>query len=93
MVFGLEQGCDMDSWEHTVTPYDNNTSAQGNLHCSEYTKGCQGRVMQCMHDGNHDIIPEYMADLTWWFWNTKTEFEAKKLADKDALASSLFMQN
>jgi len=93
MVFGLEQGCDMDSWEHVATPYDNNTSKQGNLYCSEYTKGCQGRVMQCMHDGNHDIIPEYMAPLTWWFWNTKAEHEAKKAAAKAALASSPFMQN
>jgi len=93
MVFGLEQECDMDSWERVATPYDNNTSKQGNLHCSEYTRGCQGRVMQCMHDGGHDTIPEYMAPLTWWFWNSKTEHEAAKTAAKAALASTPFMQN
>jgi hypothetical protein len=40
MVFGLEQGCDMESWDLVATPYDNNTSEQGNLACSEYTRGC-----------------------------------------------------
>ena len=37
--------------------------------------------MQCMHDGNHDIIPHYMPELTWWFWNTSTakKNEGKKL--------------
>jgi len=25
-VFGLIQGCDLGSWEHVVTPYDDDTS-------------------------------------------------------------------
>lgn len=25
-VYGLEQGCDLDSWEHVKTPYDGDTS-------------------------------------------------------------------
>ena len=45
MVFGLEQDCDMTSWELIKTPFDNVVSKQGNLACSEYTKGCKGRVM------------------------------------------------
>ena len=76
-VFGLIQGCDISSWERVATPFDNDTSRQGNLACSEYTRGCGGRVMQCMHDGNHDIIPHYMPELTWWFWNTRNENQPK----------------
>ena len=82
-VFGLVQGCDMSSWEHVTTPYDNVQSKQGNLYCSEYTRGCAGRVMQCMHDGNHDIIPSYMPDLTWWFWHTGSakQYEGRETPD------------
>jgi hypothetical protein len=76
-VFGLSQGCKLNSWTHVATPWDDFVPASGiqgkNLHCMEYTSGCSGRVMQCMHDGNHNTVPEYMADLTWWFWNSRNQ--------------------
>jgi len=40
------QGCDMDSMERIVTPYDNAEKRRFkkgyNLHCFQYTKGCSG---------------------------------------------------
>ena len=47
----------MDSWETVTTPFDHAKAwFAKNLVCSEYKKGCSGRIMQCMHDGGH-IIP------------------------------------
>ena len=70
-VWGLVQGCDMSSWERVKTPFDN-VKNNLNLVCHEYTRGCRtGRSLSCMYDGQHGDIPDYMQDLTWWFWNTR----------------------
>ena len=56
-VWGLQQGCDLDSWRVVATPYDNEANNK-NLQCWEFTKGCQtGRAMKCMHDGGHCAYP------------------------------------
>ena len=70
-VWGLVQGCDATSWAKVDTPFDN-VHRNKNLACFEYTRGCKsGRAMQCMYDGEHGDIPHYMADMSWWFWNTR----------------------
>jgi len=64
------QGCDLDSMERVVTPYDNYEKRlrKGyNLHCFQYTKGCSGKVMQCAYKGTHANYVAYDAQLVTWY--------------------------
>lgn len=65
------QGCDESSWSRITTPYDDyitdNTRKGYNLHCFEYTKGCAGRVMNCLYYGKHAKYVAYDAQLVNWF--------------------------
>ena len=42
-----------------------------NLKCYEYTKGCEGRVMNCNYEGVHGDQPVYDARLGYWFFNNE----------------------
>ena len=70
--WGIQQGCDLDSWSRVSTPYDNYPDNK-NLECWEFVTGCKvGRAMKCLHDGGHCAAPKLMADMMWWFWGSKS---------------------
>lgn len=65
--YGLEKGCNMDSWYKLSTPFDHKIVADARiLKCYEYFKGCTLGVMRFLHDGGH-FKQSYSDGLTWWF--------------------------
>lgn len=79
--YGLVQGCDLESWERVITPWDYKPG-NNNLACHEFTKGCKGRVMSCMHEGEHGFMPDYSFEFAWWFWSSKYRNDEESLKAK-----------